>query len=87
MKNRTRYTCEEVFRRLSDYVDRELSATEIARVEQHLDACAQCAHEYAFERRFVSEIKGALQRIDAPGTLRAKVRELLDSLESEAGSS
>lgn len=83
MTNGTRYTCEEVFRRLGDFVDRELSEEEIARVEEHLEACAQCAHEYAFEMSFVSEIKGALRRIVVPGTLRSKVRRLLDSLEED----
>ncbi|HET6342894.1 MAG TPA: zf-HC2 domain-containing protein [Gemmatimonadota bacterium] len=78
----SRYTCEQVFRRLNDYVDRELSAEEIARVEEHLDDCAECAHEYAFEMTFLREIKSSLRRITMPDTLRAKVRRLLDSLES-----
>lgn len=83
MTDGNRYTCEEVFRRLGDYVDRELTAEEISRVEEHLETCAQCAHEYVFEMSFVSEIKGALRRIAVPGTLRSKVRKLLDSLEED----
>jgi anti-sigma factor (TIGR02949 family) len=81
--NSTRYTCEEVFRRLADFVDRELSAQEIVHVEEHLAACEQCAHEYAFELSVIQEIKSAMRRIKVPGTLRDKVRRLLDSLEAD----
>lgn len=72
-----RYTCEEVVRRLSDYLDRELSAVEMAMVKQHLDTCAECAAEHAFEERVLQELKQKLRRIDLPQSLVDKVDALL----------
>ena len=59
-----RYSCEEVFRRLNDYLDRELSPVEIAMVKEHLDTCRQCASEHAFEASVLRELKSKLRRID-----------------------
>ena len=53
-----RYTCEEVFRRLDDYVDRELAEEETQMVRRHLDACAVCASEYAFEADVLDKLRG-----------------------------
>lgn len=88
----TRYTCEEVFRRLDDFLDRELSAEEIARVEEHLAACAQCAREHDFEASVLREIKQKVRRISAPSSLLRRIEELLGSdgartLEGEGSSS
>jgi Putative zinc-finger len=46
-----RYTCEETIRRLDDYLDRELTPHELQLVNEHLEVCAMCASEYAFEAR------------------------------------
>ena len=72
-----RYTCEEVVRRLSDYLDRELSAAEMTMVQEHLDTCAQCASEYAFEARVLAELKRKLRRIDLPQSLVDQVDAIL----------
>ncbi len=72
-----RYTCEEVFRRLNDYLDRELSAAEMALVKEHLDTCAQCASEHAFEASVLRDLKDKLRRIDAPQSLLDKVAAIL----------
>jgi len=79
-----RYTCEEVFRRLNDYLDRELSPAEMALVQQHLDTCAQCADEHAFEESVLRELKSKLRRIDLPQSLIEKVEAILsDRLREE----
>ena len=72
-----RYSCEEVFRRLNDYLDRELSPAEMALVQQHLDTCAQCAGEHAFEASVLRELKAKLRRIDVPQSLIAKIDAIL----------
>lgn len=38
-------SCEQCRELLSDYVDRELDASEQAAVEQHLGACVRCGNE------------------------------------------
>jgi anti-sigma factor (TIGR02949 family) len=68
-----RLTCEEIFRRLDDYLDRELSAEEMTRVKEHLDTCAQCATEHAFDRRLLDDVREKVQRIDTPTDLRSKI--------------
>jgi len=72
-----RYTCEEVFRRLNDYLDRELSPAEMAMVKEHLDTCGQCASEHAFEASVLQELKSKLRRIDLPQSLLDKVAAIL----------
>jgi anti-sigma factor (TIGR02949 family) len=73
----TRYTCEEMFRRLDDYLDRELGAVETRRVREHLETCAACASEYEFEASVLAEVRSKLQRISAPVELLSKVEALL----------
>ncbi len=72
------FTCEEVFRRLDDYLDRELSAAEMELVAAHLDTCAVCAQEYRFEGRVLEMIRDKLGKIQAPDRLLQRVRQLLD---------
>jgi len=72
-----RYTCEEVFRRLNDYLDRELSVAEMTMVKEHLATCAQCASEHAFEDSVLREMKEKLRRIDLPQSLVDKVAAIL----------
>ncbi|MFN0179676.1 MAG: anti-sigma factor family protein [Gemmatimonadales bacterium] len=76
----TPLTCEEVFRRLDDYLDRELTEAEMERVTVHLETCAQCAQEHRFEARVIAEVKAKLGRINAPDLL---VRRIATALEAE----
>ena len=68
-----RYTCEEVVRRLDDYVDRELAPHEMQLMRQHIETCAACAKEYAFAEATLRTIKAKLRRIDVPEDLMAHV--------------
>lgn len=72
-----RMACEEVFRRLDDYLDRALSADELHRVEAHLETCAECAAEYRFEHSLVSEVRGKVGRIELPPGLMARIASRL----------
>jgi mycothiol system anti-sigma-R factor len=70
-----RLTCEEMFRRLDDYLDRALAASELARIEEHLAHCARCASEYAFDGTVVRELKAKLARVQAPPSLLDSIRK------------
>ena len=74
-----RYTCEEVVRRLNDYLDRELSPAETVLIKEHLDTCAQCASAHAFEAGVLQELKRKLRRIDVPPALREKIAAILSN--------
>ncbi len=73
-----RFTCDDVFRRLDDYLDRELSDAEMRLVALHLDTCAQCAAEHRFESRVLDSIKGKLGQIKAPDLLLKRISKALD---------
>jgi len=72
-----RYTCEEAFRRLDDYLDHELSPEETVLVREHLEICAGCAREFNFERSVVEGVEQKLQQIDMPDTLQSRILKLL----------
>jgi anti-sigma factor (TIGR02949 family) len=78
-----RWTCEETFRRLDDFLDRELSAAEMAAVQEHLDTCQVCASEFAFEAGVLQHVRAKLRRIDAPKDLLAKVALKIEQARSE----
>jgi len=74
-----RFTCEEAFRRLDDYVDRELSSAEAEQVRAHLETCAICAREFDFEERVLARLKSRMRRIEAPSDLFERVARSLRS--------
>ena len=76
----TRLTCEEVFGRLDDFLDRALSADELLLVADHLRTCAACASEHRFESGVLSAVRSKLSRIEAPPSLR---EDLLKRLADE----
>ncbi|MCC2671037.1 MAG: hypothetical protein K0Q72_3508 [Armatimonadetes bacterium] len=68
-----RYTCEDAFRRLDDYLDRELSAREVERVDEHLRLCTVCAQEYVFEASVLRQVREKLERISLPEGLLGRI--------------
>lgn len=78
MTDLSRYSCEEAFRRLEDFVDRELAEAEMQCVRRHLEMCGQCAHEFQFEEAVLREIRVKLPRIAAPPDLLRRIVQQLD---------
>lgn len=72
-----RLSCEEAFRRLDDYLDRELSPGELEEVRSHLDRCAVCTSEFALESEVLEGIRAKLRRLAVPEELRARVARRL----------
>jgi len=79
-----RATCEQVFRRLDDYLDRELSPTERTRVEEHLQFCEMCASEYRFEASFLVQVREKVRRIAAPPEVRSRLLQRIADLTASA---
>lgn len=71
------FDCKETFRRLDDYVDRELAPGELSKVEEHLAACAMCAEEFQVERGLLEGIRDKVRRIKAPAGLLKKIEDRL----------
>jgi len=72
-----RYTCLETVRRLDDYVDRELSATERREVERHLETCDRCLGRFRFEAAVIEDLRTKIRKVSVPGALAAKVKAAL----------
>ena len=81
MSRPDRLTCEEMFRRLDDFMDRELNETEAAMVREHLETCAVCAAEYSFEANMLRSVREKLNRIAAPADLMRKISTRLSEAE------
>ena len=72
-----RYTCLETVRRLDDYIDRELSASERHEVERHLEVCDQCLQRFRFETAVVDELRTKVRRVNVPPELEERLRKAL----------
>lgn len=79
----SRYTCEDTFHRLDDYLDRALSAEELKMVRAHLDLCEVCAREYRFEASLLEQIRAKLRRIAMPEDLRSRIHAALAQAEKD----
>jgi len=78
MTHLSRYTCEEAFRRLDDYLDRELTPEETALVHEHLETCAGCAREFSFEASVLRGVREKLRQIDLPESLQSRILDVLN---------
>jgi anti-sigma factor (TIGR02949 family) len=68
-----RMTCEEAFRRLDDYLDRELGPDERLQVEEHLRICEVCTREFVFEASVLTGVRRKLRTLSAPADLQARI--------------
>jgi len=73
MSHLNRSNCEEAFRRLDDFLDRRLTPDEMRIIEEHLQICAWCTREFAFEASVLSGVKRKLRHLEAPADLVSKV--------------
>jgi anti-sigma factor (TIGR02949 family) len=85
MTSLSRFTCEETFRRLEDYLDRELGPSEMQTVHEHLEICAACAEEFRFEGSVLSNVKGKLRQIELPEDLQARIIAELERHKAPGG--
>jgi anti-sigma factor (TIGR02949 family) len=81
-----RYTCQETFARLDDYLDRELTPEEMRRVVEHLEVCAYCMLEFQFEARLLQEVRAKVRAIPAPEGLLDRIRGAIGRVEDDAES-
>jgi anti-sigma factor (TIGR02949 family) len=86
MSHFSRFTCEETFRRLDDYLDRELSPDEMELVRLHLEICEGCAREFKFEASTLRNVSAKLRQLDMPADLLTRTLAAL-SREKRTGSS
>jgi anti-sigma factor (TIGR02949 family) len=73
-----RFTCEQVFQRLDDYLDRELTEQEIHLVREHLAVCEWCTKMYDFHGEVLDSLKQRLSRLPAPPSLLSRIHTALE---------
>lgn len=71
-------SCGEVLDRLSDYLDGDLAAPEVARIEDHLRGCDGCARFGGEFRGVVESLRRHLVRSEGlPAGFRERLRKAL----------
>ncbi|RYG48213.1 hypothetical protein EON79_05145 [bacterium] len=71
--------CEATFRKMQDYLDRELSPEEALLVREHLEGCGMCAEEYRFEASVLQRIRLCLTDEPVPEDLFMRVSMALSN--------
>lgn len=84
MNSPDRFTCEETFRRLDDYLDRALTEQETQKIEEHLENCIHCARAFRFEEGVISGVRAKLKRIELPPDLGDKIAAKLAEADAAA---
>lgn len=70
--------CEEVSKRLWEYLDEELNAKESQSVAQHLDGCPWCHRSYCSGRAFLGVLARQRHACAAPVSLVVRIRRLIN---------
>jgi len=83
MSHIDRYTCEDLIRKLDDYLDRRLSEDEVRLVLEHLATCVFCTMEYNFETAVLEELKDKVKRIETPPGLKDRIFSRLRDTEKD----
>lgn len=78
-----RKTCEEAFRRLDDFLDRQLAPEETRLVEEHLRVCEACTREFTYEASVLAGIKQKLQQLEVPPELVSRILSRLPPTSEE----
>jgi Putative zinc-finger len=79
-------TCSVAKKLMSSYLDGEVSRSQLAQVDKHLQGCVECSARYASFRQMQTLI-GSLGRKAAPPELALKLRVALSQQIANAGSS
>jgi len=85
MTELNRATCEEAFRHIDDYLDRNLAPADMQRIDEHLKVCAACLSEFTFEASLIDQVRTKLSRIKAPPGLLERITEGLSRPDPSEG--
>lgn len=71
------YSCEEAVKRLNEYLDHQLTASEATVVMRHLELCRPCLRRFTFEQTLVVSLRHKVNASSMPPALRDKLHLLL----------
>ena len=66
-------SCEEVIRRVWDYLDDEIDADRKAEIQRHLELCDHCRDQYTFEGAFLRSVGRVLDDERDTRALRTRI--------------
>ena len=70
--------CEEVLKRLFEFIDHELAGEEHNALERHLRMCRSCFSRVEFERQLKTKLR-ALGTDETPNSTRGRITSLIQS--------
>lgn len=80
MHIREELSCAHTVHYLFRYLDGDLGDVVEDLVNAHLDHCHRCASKFRFERRVIDTLRGKLQSVHAPDSLKLRMALLLEEL-------
>ena len=69
--------CSEVLHRIYEYLDGEMSGSDVTRVAQHLAECQPCLDQHDLDLAMKALVKRSCAGDHAPATLRVQIIERL----------
>ncbi len=69
--------CTDCLEKLDQYVDRELTDSELAEVRRHLEDCPPCEDHYQLQVHMRRVVKVCCDQGMAPEQLRSRLRQIL----------
>jgi hypothetical protein len=73
------YTCPDVWLRLDDYLDQELSSEDAYFTREHISVCPACAAESRRSYFALAQLREAVQRLSLPPGLACRLFVGLDA--------
>lgn len=70
--------CQEMKYHFYLYLDGELDKALVEKVKEHLVLCWECGYLFRVENHIRQGLKGTAQEIKAPGTLKNRLRSLMN---------
>ena len=69
--------CTDCLEKLDQYLDRELTDSELAEVKRHLEDCPPCEDHYQLQVHMRRVVKVCCDQGVAPEQLRSRLRQIL----------
>jgi mycothiol system anti-sigma-R factor len=71
--------CDEVLNRVFEYLDGELTPSDVAKIQQHLDECSPCLAEHDLDQALKTLVRRSCAE-RAPDELRARILTQITSI-------
>lgn len=70
--------CEEVLKRLYEYIDKQVDETSQSEIDEHIKLCRHCCQHYEFEIKLRELVEKSCFQQRAPDLLKRKISDMLN---------